>query len=45
MSAADVTRELDTFMEWVVRRNPGEPEFHQAVDEVVAEIDLLQLLG
>jgi glutamate dehydrogenase (NADP+) len=35
MSAADVTRELDTFMEWVVRRNPGEPEFHQAVDEVV----------
>jgi len=35
MSAADVTREIDTFMEWVVRRNPGEPEFHQAVDEVV----------
>ncbi len=26
--------ELDTFMAGLVRRNPGEPEFHQAVHEV-----------
>lgn len=26
--------ELDCLMEAVVRRNPGEPEFHQAVHEV-----------
>ncbi|UCG75686.1 MAG: NADP-specific glutamate dehydrogenase [Gemmatimonadota bacterium] len=35
MSAAGVTKEIDQFMDWVVRRNPGEPEFHQAVHEVV----------
>lgn len=26
--------ELDRFMKGLVRRNPGEPEFHQAVEEV-----------
>ena len=27
--------ELDKFMAGLIRRNPGEPEFHQAVNEVV----------
>ncbi len=29
---------LDDFMAGLVRRNPGEPEFHQAVHEVAATI-------
>lgn len=29
---------LETFMNWVRDRNPGEPEFHQAVHEVAASI-------
>jgi glutamate dehydrogenase (NADP+) len=31
----EATREVARFMEGVVQRNPGEPEFHQAVHEVV----------
>lgn len=30
--------ELDAFMKGVKRRNPGEPEFHQAVHEVAMDI-------
>ena len=33
-SAADV----EAFMEWLVARNPGQPEFHQAVREVVESL-------
>lgn len=29
---------LDTFMQGLIKRNPGEPEFHQAVDEVASFI-------
>src|SRR5690625_7314484 len=29
---------LDDFMSWVVARNPGEAEFHQAVHEVAADV-------
>ncbi len=35
MSAAEASRETARFMDWLVRTNPGEPEFHQAVHEVV----------
>ena len=34
----EATREVAKFMEGVVQRNPGEPEFHQAVHEVVETI-------
>lgn len=37
MSASDVP-DLDTFMSGVRKRNPGETEFHQAVQEVAADI-------
>lgn len=37
MSAHDVP-DLDTFMSGVRKRNPGEDEFHQAVQEVAADI-------
>ncbi|MEE4298616.1 MAG: NADP-specific glutamate dehydrogenase [Pseudomonadales bacterium] len=30
--------DLEQFMEGVIRRNPGEPEFHQAVHEVAMDI-------
>ncbi len=30
--------ELDTFMKWVVDRNPGQNEFHQAVHDVAAKL-------
>ncbi|MEN8218007.1 MAG: hypothetical protein ABFS56_16890 [Pseudomonadota bacterium] len=30
--------QLDNFMQGLKRRNPGEPEFHQAVYEVAATI-------
>lgn len=35
-----ITNRLDIadFMSWVVARNPGETEFHQAVHEVVADV-------
>jgi len=29
---------IDEFMSWLIQRNPGEPEFHQAVHEVVDSI-------
>ena len=32
------TDDLGRFMEGVTRRNPGEPEFHQAVKEVAANV-------
>ncbi len=31
-------KELDRFMRGLVRRNPGEPEFHQAVEEVAESV-------
>ena len=31
----NVTTEVEHFMHGLVKRNPGEPEFHQAVQEVV----------
>ena len=34
----DVQRRLDQFMTGLVRRNPGEPEFHQAVREVAESV-------
>ena len=34
----DKAENLATFMEGVVERNPGEPEFHQAVQEVAMDI-------
>jgi len=37
MSSEAQTR-LDDFMTGLVKRNPGEPEFHQAVQEVVASL-------
>ena len=36
--AIDKAEDLDTFMEGVTARNPGEPEFHQAVHEVAMNI-------
>jgi len=33
-----VAANVDKFMEWVVQRNPHEPEFHQAVREVAESI-------
>ncbi|MBN7795062.1 NADP-specific glutamate dehydrogenase [Parahaliea mediterranea] len=35
---AQQVEDLTSFMEAVVRRNPGEPEFHQAVHEVAMDI-------
>ena len=32
---ADARNELDLFMQGLIKRNSGEPEFHQAVREVV----------
>ena len=31
-------KELNRFMRGLVRRNPGEPEFHQAVEEVAISL-------
>jgi hypothetical protein len=31
MSGVDYSADVDRFMTWVVERNRGEPEFHQAV--------------
>lgn len=33
-----LANELDQFMQGLQRRNPGEPEFHQAVHEVVSSV-------
>lgn len=35
---AAVQNEVQAFMKGLVRRNPGEPEFHQAVEEVVTSL-------
>lgn len=35
---SSVAANVDKFMEWVVQRNPHEPEFHQAVREVAESI-------
>ena len=35
MRGSTVEHQLENFMNGVVRRNPGEAEFHQAVEEVV----------
>ncbi|HCO02050.1 MAG TPA: glutamate dehydrogenase, partial [Actinobacteria bacterium] len=32
---------VESFMDDLVARNPGEPEFHQAVREVAGSIELL----
>jgi glutamate dehydrogenase/leucine dehydrogenase len=37
-AAPDVSRQVEEFMAHVVARNPGEPEFHQAVREVVDSV-------
>ena len=33
-----MTHSIDAFMQGVVAKNPAEPEFHQAVQEVVESI-------
>ncbi|MFQ5734880.1 MAG: glutamate dehydrogenase, partial [Planctomycetaceae bacterium] len=38
VSAKKAKEYQDRFMEGVKRRNPGEPEFHQAVYEVVQSV-------
>ena len=38
MPTTDIDAKLDHFMAGLVRRNPGEPEFHQAVREVAETI-------
>ena len=37
-ASSDVRREVERFMRGVVRRNPGETEFHQAVREVAQSV-------
>lgn len=34
----NVEKELQRFMKGLIRRNPGEPEFHQAVEEVARDL-------
>lgn len=36
--SAAVKKETEAFMKGLVKRNPGEPEFHQAVEEVVESL-------
>ena len=38
MAATDARQRLDDFMAGLIRRNPGEPEFHQAVREVAESL-------
>ena len=38
MRGSTVEHQLENFMNGVVRRNPGEIEFHQAVEEVAASV-------
>ena len=38
VSAAKTAEYLERFMQGVIRRNPNEPEFHQAVSEVAGTI-------
>ncbi len=35
---AETRKDLETFMAGVIRRNPGESEFHQAVREVAHSV-------
>ena len=35
LTTAQATGEIDRFMQGLIKHNPGEPEFHQAVQEVV----------
>lgn len=37
-AGAELEQEVENFMQGLVRRNPGEPEFHQAVREVVENL-------
>ena len=37
-ATSEVQREIDAFMAGLVRRNPGQPEFHQAVHEVTESL-------
>ncbi len=38
MRGSTVEHQLENFMNGVTRRNPGETEFHQAVEEVAATV-------
>jgi glutamate dehydrogenase (NADP+) len=38
MMKPDQTLDLDEFMQGLIKRNPGEIEFHQAVEEVAASV-------
>ena len=38
MSNAAAKKEIESFMDMVVQRNPNEPEFHQAVQEVAEDL-------
>ncbi len=38
MMVPDQTLDLDEFMQGLIKRNPGEIEFHQAVEEVAANV-------
>ena len=38
VAVRQVAREVESFMSGVMRRNPGQPEFHQAVREVVGSL-------
>lgn len=38
MAGRDVTAKVDAFMDKIIKRNPAEPEFHQAVKEVAESL-------
>ena len=38
MVAASPAEAMEHFMHGLVKRNPGEPEFHQAVEEVAKDV-------
>ncbi|MGB8656469.1 MAG: NADP-specific glutamate dehydrogenase [Candidatus Zixiibacteriota bacterium] len=38
MAGRDVSAKVDAFMDKIIKRNPGEPEFHQAVREVAESV-------
>jgi glutamate dehydrogenase (NADP+) len=38
MAGKDVTAKVDAFMDKIVKKNPAEPEFHQAVREVAESV-------
>ena len=37
-STTEMKQEIDCFMHGLIKRNPGEPEFHQAVEEVAGTL-------